>query len=128
MKISHLLGILIIFIFHLIFFVFKAFAGEQACYQSVVSHGGQLIVLGTESVTVFSLRSWIEVSTFLFCTFKNKKKIKEFELSPDLENHSGTECWWREILYNILQGNEIFPNGAYLFSTLRCDWLYKKIT
>ncbi|CAE1274106.1 VPS8 [Acanthosepion pharaonis] len=37
-----------------------AFAGEQACYQSVVSHGGQLIVLGTESVTVFSLRSWIE--------------------------------------------------------------------
>ncbi|XP_014767622.1 vacuolar protein sorting-associated protein 8 homolog isoform X2 [Octopus bimaculoides] len=37
-----------------------AFAGEQACYQSVVSHGGQLFLLGTESVTVFSVRSWME--------------------------------------------------------------------
>ncbi|GAB1606858.1 vacuolar protein sorting-associated protein 8 homolog isoform X3 [Argonauta hians] len=37
-----------------------AFAGEQACYQSVVSHGGQLFLLGTESVTVFTLRSWME--------------------------------------------------------------------
>ncbi|KAL8564238.1 hypothetical protein ACOMHN_050849 [Nucella lapillus] len=37
-----------------------AFAGEQACYQSVVSHGGQLFLLGTKAVHIFTLRNWKE--------------------------------------------------------------------
>ncbi|XP_041374342.1 vacuolar protein sorting-associated protein 8 homolog isoform X2 [Gigantopelta aegis] len=37
-----------------------AFAGERACYQSIVSHGGQLFLLGTKTVHVFTLRTWKE--------------------------------------------------------------------
>ncbi|XP_013089193.2 vacuolar protein sorting-associated protein 8 homolog [Biomphalaria glabrata] len=37
-----------------------AFAGDQACYQSVVSHSGQLFLLGTKSVHMFSIRTWKE--------------------------------------------------------------------
>jgi len=37
-----------------------AHAGDQACYQSVVSHSGQLFLLGTKAVHMFSLRTWKE--------------------------------------------------------------------
>ncbi|XP_070185455.1 vacuolar protein sorting-associated protein 8 homolog isoform X3 [Littorina saxatilis] len=37
-----------------------AYAGEQACYQSVVSHGGQVFLLGTKAVHIYTLRSWKE--------------------------------------------------------------------
>ncbi|XP_035826479.1 vacuolar protein sorting-associated protein 8 homolog isoform X2 [Aplysia californica] len=42
-----------------------AFAGDQACYQSVVSHSGQLFLLGTKAVHMFSLRTWRERITVL---------------------------------------------------------------
>ncbi|XP_064597923.1 vacuolar protein sorting-associated protein 8 homolog [Liolophura sinensis] len=37
-----------------------AYAGGQACYQSVVSYSGQLFLLGTKTVHVMSLRTWRE--------------------------------------------------------------------
>ncbi|KAL4217419.1 Vacuolar protein sorting-associated protein 8 [Mactra antiquata] len=37
-----------------------ACAGDHACYQTVVSHGGQLFLLGTKTVHVYSLRTWRE--------------------------------------------------------------------
>ncbi|KAM9454212.1 vacuolar protein sorting-associated protein 8 homolog [Clarias gariepinus] len=37
-----------------------ALVGEKACYQSVCSHGGQIIYLGTKSVHVLNLRNWRE--------------------------------------------------------------------
>ncbi|CAL1539613.1 unnamed protein product [Lymnaea stagnalis] len=42
-----------------------AFAGDQACYQSVVSHSGQLFLLGTKSLHMFSIRTWRERITVL---------------------------------------------------------------
>ncbi|KAJ8019457.1 Vacuolar protein sorting-associated protein 8-like [Holothuria leucospilota] len=35
-----------------------ALAGERACYQSVETHKGQLLLLGTKSVHVMTLRPW----------------------------------------------------------------------
>jgi len=35
-------------------------AGQQLCYESVASLGGQLIILGMTGVHVFSVRTWIE--------------------------------------------------------------------
>ncbi|ESO93558.1 hypothetical protein LOTGIDRAFT_215952 [Lottia gigantea] len=37
-----------------------AYAGEQACYQSIVSHSSQLFTLGTKTVSVYNIRSWNE--------------------------------------------------------------------
>ncbi|KAJ8385099.1 hypothetical protein AAFF_G00193200 [Aldrovandia affinis] len=37
-----------------------ALVGEKACYQSVCSHGGQIVYLGTKSVHIMSLRNWRE--------------------------------------------------------------------
>ncbi|VDI73696.1 vacuolar protein sorting-associated protein 8 [Mytilus galloprovincialis] len=37
-----------------------AFAGEKACYQTIVSHNGQLFILGTKTVHLYTLRSWRE--------------------------------------------------------------------
>nr|XP_022322565.1 vacuolar protein sorting-associated protein 8 homolog [Crassostrea virginica] len=37
-----------------------AMAGEEACYQTVVSHNGQLLLLGTKGVFVYTLRNWRE--------------------------------------------------------------------
>ncbi|XP_053385366.1 vacuolar protein sorting-associated protein 8 homolog [Mercenaria mercenaria] len=37
-----------------------AYAGDHACYQTIVSHGGQLFMLGTKTVHVYSLRTWKE--------------------------------------------------------------------
>lgn len=36
-------------------------AGEEACYQTVVSQNGQLFLLGTKGVYVYTLRNWREV-------------------------------------------------------------------
>ncbi|KAJ8320304.1 hypothetical protein KUTeg_001891 [Tegillarca granosa] len=35
-----------------------AYAGEKACYQTIVSHSGQLFILGTKTVHVYTLRTW----------------------------------------------------------------------
>uniref|UniRef100_K1R9K0 Vacuolar protein sorting-associated protein 8-like protein n=1 Tax=Magallana gigas TaxID=29159 RepID=K1R9K0_MAGGI len=37
-----------------------AMAGEEACYQTVVSQNGQLFLLGTKGVYVYTLRNWRE--------------------------------------------------------------------
>ncbi|KAK7507486.1 hypothetical protein BaRGS_00001421 [Batillaria attramentaria] len=38
----------------------NAYAGDQACYQSVISHSGQLFLLGTKAVHIYTLRGWKE--------------------------------------------------------------------
>ncbi|XP_030829831.1 vacuolar protein sorting-associated protein 8 homolog [Strongylocentrotus purpuratus] len=35
-----------------------ALAGERACYQSIATNKGQLIILGTKSIHVMSIRTW----------------------------------------------------------------------
>jgi len=35
-------------------------SGDRLCYESVVSFGGQLIILGVTDMHVFSVRTWIE--------------------------------------------------------------------
>nr|XP_006819234.1 PREDICTED: vacuolar protein sorting-associated protein 8 homolog [Saccoglossus kowalevskii] len=37
-----------------------ALAGEHACYQSVVGYTGQLLLLGTKSIHVMTMRTWKE--------------------------------------------------------------------
>ena len=44
------------------FCLFQAFAGERACYQSLVTYNGQLVLLGTKGIHVMTLRTWREVS------------------------------------------------------------------
>lgn len=39
-----------------------ACAGEKACYQTIVSHNGQLFILGTKTAHLYTLRTWREVS------------------------------------------------------------------
>lgn len=42
-----------------------AMAGERACYNSMVSRGNQLLILGMKSVHMLRLRSWDERLSFL---------------------------------------------------------------
>ncbi|KAK6181620.1 hypothetical protein SNE40_009442 [Patella caerulea] len=42
-----------------------AYAGGQACYQSVSSHASQLFTLGTKTVNVYNIRAWSERIDFL---------------------------------------------------------------
>ncbi|XP_064646589.1 vacuolar protein sorting-associated protein 8 homolog isoform X2 [Lineus longissimus] len=37
-----------------------AFAGECACYQSIICHNGQLLLMGTKSIHVLTMRNWEE--------------------------------------------------------------------
>jgi vacuolar protein sorting-associated protein 8 len=37
-----------------------AYAGERACYQSIVTSGSQLVLLGTKGIHVLVLRTWNE--------------------------------------------------------------------
>ncbi|XP_022112058.1 vacuolar protein sorting-associated protein 8 homolog isoform X1 [Acanthaster planci] len=37
-----------------------ALAGERACYQSIASHKGQVVILGTKSLHVMTTRQWHE--------------------------------------------------------------------
>jgi hypothetical protein len=37
-----------------------AYAGERACYQSVITSGSQLVLLGTKGIHVLVLRTWNE--------------------------------------------------------------------
>ncbi|GFO47915.1 vacuolar protein sorting-associated protein 8-like protein [Plakobranchus ocellatus] len=62
-----------------------AFAGDQACYQSVTSHGGQLFLLGTKAVHMFSLRIWTERIAVL----KRENKYQE-ALALCLSFYKGT--------------------------------------
>ena len=49
----------------LLYIFWQAFAGERACYQTVVSHSGQLLILGTKTVYVYTLRMWADVSALV---------------------------------------------------------------
>nr|CAD7425885.1 unnamed protein product [Timema monikensis] len=42
-----------------------ALAGERACYNSVVSYGNQLLVLGTKTFHVLTIRAWNERLAYL---------------------------------------------------------------
>jgi len=42
------------------YFSFQALAGERACYNSIVSFGNQMLLLGTKTFHVLTIRSWIE--------------------------------------------------------------------
>ena len=57
--------------------VLQVMAGEEACYQTVVSHNGQLLLLGTKGVFVYTLRNWREVcchtvQRYLFMHLRSK--------------------------------------------------------
>ncbi|GFR94592.1 vacuolar protein sorting-associated protein 8-like protein, partial [Elysia marginata] len=62
-----------------------AFAGDQACYQSVTSHGGQLFLLGTKAVHMFSMRTWTERIAVL----KRENKYQD-ALALSLSFYKGT--------------------------------------
>ena len=47
--------------FILLLYVLQATAGERACYQSMTTYFGQLVLLGTRSVQVLTVRTWQEV-------------------------------------------------------------------
>jgi hypothetical protein len=39
---------------------FQALAGERACYNSLVSFGNQMLLLGTKMFHVLTIRAWDE--------------------------------------------------------------------
>jgi hypothetical protein len=39
---------------------FQALAGERACYNSIVSFGNQMLLLGTKMFHVLTIRAWDE--------------------------------------------------------------------
>jgi hypothetical protein len=47
-------------------------AGERACYNSIVSFGNQMLLLGTKTFHVLTIRSWIERLNHLIRQVINK--------------------------------------------------------
>lgn len=37
-----------------------AYAGERACYYSLTSYNGQLVMLGSKDISVYTLRNWLD--------------------------------------------------------------------
>ncbi|KAJ8003390.1 hypothetical protein DPEC_G00147830 [Dallia pectoralis] len=62
-----------------------ALVGEKACYQSVCSYGGQMIILGTKSAHVMTLRSWRER---VDCLLKQERFVEALSLAWSF--HEGT--------------------------------------
>ena len=54
------------------YFSFQALAGERACYNSIVSFGNQMLLLGTKTFHVLTIRSWIERLNHLIKQVINK--------------------------------------------------------
>ncbi|KAL0270958.1 UNVERIFIED_CONTAM: hypothetical protein PYX00_008218 [Menopon gallinae] len=54
-----------------------ALAGEKACYNTVVSHGNQILLLGAKSVHVMNIRPWTERLNYLV---KQKKYLTALSL------------------------------------------------
>ncbi|XP_072048156.1 LOW QUALITY PROTEIN: vacuolar protein sorting-associated protein 8 homolog [Amphiura filiformis] len=52
-----------------------ALAGERACYQSIKTHKGQLLALGTKSLHVMTLRTWHERIDLLVKETKFKEAL-----------------------------------------------------
>ena len=42
----------------------QAYAGERACYHSMVGFNSQLVLLGTKSVHVMTMRNWQDVRNY----------------------------------------------------------------
>jgi hypothetical protein len=55
-----------------LYFPFQALAGERACYNSIVSFGNQMLLLGTKTFHVLTIRSWIERLNHLIRQVINK--------------------------------------------------------
>jgi hypothetical protein len=55
-----------------LYFSFQALAGERACYNSIVSFGNQMLLLGTKTFHVLTIRSWIERLNHLIRQVINK--------------------------------------------------------
>uniref|UniRef100_A0A6Q2Z9G5 Vacuolar protein sorting-associated protein 8 homolog n=1 Tax=Esox lucius TaxID=8010 RepID=A0A6Q2Z9G5_ESOLU len=62
-----------------------ALVGEKACYQSVCSYAGQIVILGTKSAHVMTLRSWRERVDFLL---KQERFVEALSLAWSF--HEGT--------------------------------------
>ncbi|KAM3606154.1 uncharacterized protein V6R79_011623 [Siganus canaliculatus] len=62
-----------------------ALVGEKACYQSVSSHAGQIVYLGTKSAHIMTLRNWRER---LDCLLKQEHFVEALALAWSL--HEGT--------------------------------------
>ncbi|XP_034145557.1 vacuolar protein sorting-associated protein 8 homolog isoform X3 [Esox lucius] len=63
----------------------EALVGEKACYQSVCSYAGQIVILGTKSAHVMTLRSWRERVDFLL---KQERFVEALSLAWSF--HEGT--------------------------------------
>ncbi|ESO05633.1 hypothetical protein HELRODRAFT_111117 [Helobdella robusta] len=53
-----------------------AYAGEQACYQSIVTYNNQLVLLGTRGVHIITLRSWSDRINLLVKQRKYKQAVE----------------------------------------------------
>ncbi|XP_074531432.1 vacuolar protein sorting-associated protein 8 homolog isoform X2 [Halichoeres trimaculatus] len=63
----------------------QALVGEKACYQSVSSHEGQIVYLGTKSAHIMALRTWRER---IDCLVKQEHFIEALALAWSF--HEGT--------------------------------------
>ncbi|KAF0027657.1 hypothetical protein F2P81_020398 [Scophthalmus maximus] len=62
-----------------------ALVGEKACYQSVSSHAGQIVYLGTKSAHIMTLRNWRER---IDCLLKQEHFVEALSLAWSF--HEGT--------------------------------------
>ena len=62
-------------------------SSDRLCYESVVSHGGQLIVLGMTGIHVFSVRTWIERLNVLV---RRRQFGDAFTLAQSFYNKTGS--------------------------------------
>lgn len=65
--------------------VAEALVGEKACYQSVCSYGGQMVLLGTKSAHIMTLRNWRER---VDCLLKQERFVEALSLAWSF--HEGT--------------------------------------
>uniref|UniRef100_A0A8C7MJ04 VPS8 subunit of CORVET complex n=1 Tax=Oncorhynchus kisutch TaxID=8019 RepID=A0A8C7MJ04_ONCKI len=62
-----------------------ALVGEKACYQSVCSYAGQMVLLGTKSAHILTLRNWRER---VDCLLKQERFVEALSLAWSF--HEGT--------------------------------------
>lgn len=65
--------------------VAEALVGEKACYQSVCSYAGQMVLLGTKSAHIMTLRNWRER---VDCLLKQERFVEALSLAWSF--HEGT--------------------------------------
>lgn len=52
-------------LFKIFLWTLQALAGEKACYNTIVSYGNQILILGTKSIHVLNIRPWTERLNYL---------------------------------------------------------------